>query len=510
MADEDIVQKVVIEVDDTALAKVGDTAQTSFNKLEKAADSAGQSMGGVQAAAGQVGTGAQKLGAGLEQVTEKTVVTTRQMRAMGAVMRTVGEGAAASVAVGFVKIGAALGPIGLALFAAAEAFSYIKGKIEETKKAAQEATEHIQNIIQIRAAMNAAKGDKEWANDVHHLADEFLYLRDGVKRAYESLTSPENFKKGLLEAAERSGVILDDLAAGGKRAADAIKQLEVFFSQVYATANQFQRVDLEKTMKDFFSAEQIERIKKGTDAVRQAHDAAAKPFFTPEQQKSIDNLAKGWDEFAAASKKAWAQVAGDAETGARGWVQAVGAVLATGFANFMGYVGQLEHAVVAAFASMLTPIKSVIDTIGGWIQGLVDAAKALWAGLTGGGASVSAGGGGGMAAGGEVQGRPGTDTNLAWLTAGEFVVRAQAVRSVGLPFLHAINSLAPRFALGGLNTGGTPSLAGATAGSRALHLTIEGRSFGPATMQEGVASALERFAVGSQIASAGRKQSWRR
>jgi hypothetical protein len=68
--------------------------------------------------------------------------------------------------------------------------------------------------------------------------------------------------------------------------------------------------------------------------------------------------------------------------------------------------------------------------------------------------------------------------------------------------------------MGGLNIGGMPSLAGIGQGissaTRALHLTIEGRTFNGLSAPEHTAAALERFAVHSQIASAGRKQSWRR
>jgi hypothetical protein len=123
-----------------------------------------------------------------------------------------------------------------------------------------------------------------------------------------------------------------------------------------------------------------------------------------------------------------------------------------------------------------------------------------------------------MAAGGLFVGRHGgVDTNLAYLTSGEFVMNTAAVQRYGVSAMHAINSLqAPRFALGGLNVGGSmPRTAGIIAGAgsaspRVLNLTIEGRSFQGLTVPEHTASALERFAVHSQIASVGRKQSWRR
>jgi hypothetical protein len=44
MASDDIVQKVVIEVDDKDLNKLGQDAQTSFTQLQQAAQKAGVSV----------------------------------------------------------------------------------------------------------------------------------------------------------------------------------------------------------------------------------------------------------------------------------------------------------------------------------------------------------------------------------------------------------------------------------------------------------------------------------
>jgi hypothetical protein len=476
MAEDDIVQKVVIQVDDTALAKVGDTAQTSFNKLETAAGSAGSSLQGVQAAAVQAGTGAAKLGAGVEQVAEKTVVTTRQMRALGTVMRTVGEGAAASAATGFVKIGAALGPIGIALYAAAEAFSYVKGKMKEWEDQAKATVTVMANIAKISA--EEPKGPTPFTGGP----------------AYE-MTAAVKTAKDFVAVLKDAGISVDDVAADTKKLGEESYKASLEAAKIYEKMSPIEKLNFEKVLKDLgFPPETIASIEKGTAALKQARAEA--------EASSWENWAPAFRKIGAAIQSA-AQAAGAffADFGQR-LVDAVNVSMA-----------QVAQAITGAFNAVLGPVKSVIDTIGGWIKGLVDAAKALWAGLTGGGGSVSAGGEG-HAAGGEVHGRPGTDTNLAWLTAGEFVVRAQAVQKIGLPFLHAINSMqVPGFALGGLNTGMRPALAGASAGassSRQLHLTISGQTFGPMTMQEGVAGALERFAVHSQIASIGRKQSWRK
>lgn len=85
-----------------------------------------------------------------------------------------------------------------------------------------------------------------------------------------------------------------------------------------------------------------------------------------------------------------------------------------------------------------------------------------------GGGGGAGGGVSGFAEGGHVGGKgTGTsDSNLAWLSRGEFVVKQSVVSQPGmLAFLHALNggmrmagpSPTPRFAAGGLNTGGSGS-----------------------------------------------------
>jgi hypothetical protein len=115
---------------------------------------------------------------------------------------------------------------------------------------------------------------------------------------------------------------------------------------------------------------------------------------------------------------------------------------------------------------------------------------------------------GGMASGGLVRG-PGTGTSdsiLARLSAGEFVVNSARVRQVGLGFLQRLNG----FADGGL----VPSMAFASgglvpsaAGGRAVHLHLGGGSFA-LSGSGSVVDALVGAAHSQQIRSAGVKPSW--
>jgi polyhydroxyalkanoate synthesis regulator phasin len=113
----------------------------------------------------------------------------------------------------------------------------------------------------------------------------------------------------------------------------------------------------------------------------------------------------------------------------------------------------------------------------------------------------------GMASGGFVRG-PGSGTSdsiLARLSAGEFVVNSASVRRLGTSFLSGLNGFAtgglvgiPRFAGGGLVSagGGTP-----------VHLHLGGQSFA-LSGHDNVVSALVSEAARQQTRSAGVKPSW--
>jgi hypothetical protein len=113
------------------------------------------------------------------------------------------------------------------------------------------------------------------------------------------------------------------------------------------------------------------------------------------------------------------------------------------------------------------------------------------------------------AAGGYIRG-PGSGTSdsiLARLSNGEFVMNAASVRRLGVGFLHGLNN----FALGGL-VGAPPirfaggGVVGAAA-STPVHLHIGGGSFAMSA-SSGVAAALVVEAKRSQLVSAGIKPSW--
>src|SRR5581483_2907399 len=135
--------------------------------------------------------------------------------------------------------------------------------------------------------------------------------------------------------------------------------------------------------------------------------------------------------------------------------------------------------------------------------------------------------GGGFARGGLVfgAGTATSDSIPAWLSNGEFVVRAAAVRKYGLSLFDALNRMRvdagafQRFAKGGIvqslqvlmpqpmqfAEGGLVAQPASTASLRPINLTIGAETFAGLLAPEDVAQKLMQVAVGKQIRSAGRR-----
>ena len=104
---------------------------------------------------------------------------------------------------------------------------------------------------------------------------------------------------------------------------------------------------------------------------------------------------------------------------------------------------------------------------------------------------------------------PGTETSdsiLARLSRGEYVVRAAAVRRYGLAFLEAINRMRlPRFAAGGL-VPHVPALAPAAAGGAETSVTIvlDGQRYGPMRTSQETADGLREALLRTALKAGGR------
>jgi len=179
----------------------------------------------------------------------------------------------------------------------------------------------------------------------------------------------------------------------------------------------------------------------------------------PEQIKEANDFAKSVDRIAVAAKKS--------QVSMQGFKDQASQALAGDLTTFLGSTINQVHGVADAFRQLAGAAVSSIQQIVAQllvqlaVQKMVKAAESM--GFSSGGLVPA------LAAGGLVSG-PGTGTSdsiPARLSAGEFVMRADAVQDIGLPTLAKMNRglhvpgirgmSIPRFAEGGLVTHGTGS-----------------------------------------------------
>ncbi len=240
-----------------------------------------------------------------------------------------------------------------------------------------------------------------------------------------------------------------------------------------------------------------------------------------------------WDDIVAYSMLAW---------------DAISSYFSEQFAELSRVPGQLAEAaqqafakaksnILALWASITTGIRDLwngavgfirnsVDGVVGLIQRVVSsiaraithARRLIGLGNSNNGAS-GGGGGGSFASGGFVSG-PGSSTSdsiPAWLSNGEFVIRAAAVRKYGVDMLRMINGLRadrlfesgfPQFAMGGPVGIPVPAIVGGQGASgRPVMITLGEETFAM-TAENDVAEKLIRYASRRRVKSAGRKPSW--
>jgi hypothetical protein len=548
MAD-DIVQTIKVEVeggDEVAadLKKIGDSASTAFEETEKAAKTAGlsieefgklsektqaqyvalsqrveqesQSMVGatkdVERAASQAGSGTQGLGKGLDQVSEKSGVSSREMRGLSKIMKEFGAGELAGTAFTLFKIASALGPLGVAAFAVAEGFAFVKGKMKEAEAAAKALTQAMANLAKTSAEMHAEQDAEFWgttaaamkkaANDIGRVADQFVRIKNGAKEIIDPLTTAETQLKAFVTVLERAGISTNDVMADTKKLGEAAFQASLQAADLYQNMSPIERLNFEHVLKSFgFTDEQIKSIEKGRDALKQARDEAA---------------ASSWENWAPAFQKI-----GEAITSA---ATAAGAFFSDFGKRLIDAVNQSIAQVREAIQTWVTTpvegawqwVKDAWDATLNWIAEKWAAFKSSL-GLGGGTAApASSGGGDGFAGGGLVGGRgSGTsDSNLAWVSRGEHIMPARAVAQPGvLEFLEALrlsggnlraalNGMG-RFALGGL---ALPAFAGG--GLNAVTINFPGLpEISGLRASSAVVAELRAAAALAQVRSGGRKPS---
>jgi hypothetical protein len=226
---------------------------------------------------------------------------------------------------------------------------------------------------------------------------------------------------------------------------------------------------------------------------------------------------KNWDNITAAAQAFWDMLV------------ALGSYIGD---TFVGLWNSATEAIKNAWTSVTDWISGKIDALLAVLQSLIDKATAIASAVKSafsastGGEGVSTAGLGGFARGGVIRG-PGTGTSdsiLARVSDGEYIVRASAA-SANRGLLDAINSgfNAPRYALGGLvdalsnimpsspgfAAGGlvTAGAGGGSGGGGAVHLHFGNETIAIPTDAQTLAQ-VARAARQAQTLSAGKKPGW--
>jgi hypothetical protein len=192
------------------------------------------------------------------------------------------------------------------------------------------------------------------------------------------------------------------------------------------------------------------------------------------------------------------------------WTLAIAGIVTALYALYTNW-DSIKQGITDGVTAVTDWFRSKWSAVLDWLAAKWAALKGLFS--SGDSSSSSSSSAEGHASGGLVRG-PGTSTSdsvRAWLSNGEFVVNARAVRSVGVGTLHAINS-GLRLATGGY-VGSGPTVAprfssAATSPLRPLTVQIGGETFSGLLAPEHVAQSLVRFATNKQARSMGSKPSW--
>jgi hypothetical protein len=252
-------------------------------------------------------------------------------------------------------------------------------------------------------------------------------------------------------------------------------------------------------------------------------------------QNLADGAARAVQSITGFFSGLWESITGLFATGIAGIATAWGAVTSGAQAVWTAIVSGAQLMWDTITGSFSSGVNSVI----GFLTRVRDFAISVWNAITGAAQSAAsaqasaaeAGGGPGFARGGPIHG-PGTATSDSipiWASAGEFMVRAAAVRKYGVEIFHALNAMRlPKglfrgFARGGLverlqvmmppvaplrfaDGGQVPALASSQL--RPINLQIGPELFAGLLAPEDVADRLVRASVSQQVRSAGRKPTY--
>jgi hypothetical protein len=379
-------------------------------------------------------------------------------------------------------------------------------------------SEKIAAAGQQKAARDAGQVMVDWANDIDQVRDKFKHLAEGTRETFSPLTTLDTKVKALLETLSKV-----PQADQWSKLADIFKNL----------SSELERAQLGKALG--LSPETITTLSQGSRALKQLQTQAEELGFTltSSNQQALQKMAQQWNQFTSLLSdffqkigalaapafgqmldvftKVMRQIVSDFESlPLQQAIAKIGDRLAPAFEAIGGILIPILTSIGTALGTALGNafLKSVGDSIS---EGLRNVA-AKW-GLGGGSLARDAGIGdiGSHAAGGLLGGSgSGTsDSNLAWVSRGEYIMPAAAVAQPGvLAFLEALRRGMGRFALGGMVRGplGLPAFAGG--GMNNVTINFPGLpEITGLRASSGVVDQLQRAAAMAQVRSGGRKPS---
>ncbi|RWO39501.1 MAG: phage tail tape measure protein, partial [Mesorhizobium sp.] len=426
------------------------------------------------------------------------------------------------------------------------------GKINDSQFAAQQAALGIAGWKDANKEAETSAKDLGTAVDetktkVEGLSHQITVFRGGGDKGVTSEVF--NVVDGVAKRVEDSKKALDDVSASAETAGEKVKQVANDLADSIRTVPDALKTDSITPAVDGIVAD-VNRIKPAADAaaggLRDALGAVdAGGGLSSALTENVDGVITELDRLPQAATDAVgglnSALAGIDTSGAQQAATAVAQPfqqLPSIFSQIFSGLGSLIQGgfgnLTSVIRSLAGQIRSEINSIIAALRQAVAQAQALRAQAASSSSSSSGGGSqGGFAGGGVVRGPggPRTDSILARLSNGEFVIQARAVQRLGVDFLNMLNhGIVPDlkglrgFKLGGfvdgfnqsmsiprLATGGLAALPTAAAASSQttgmvpLHFSFNTDEIFEAFTPSAVASRMRSAAVESGLLSTGRK-----
>jgi TP901 family phage tail tape measure protein len=311
------------------------------------------------------------------------------------------------------------------LAAARQRLAEIEAEADETANTIERMNtgidETAQEVNQLTQAQDAATASiRVWRGDT---VQAYQLTKDGVIGAAGEIEQYKNKVDETKESTRQLGEQTTDFEARTRRLAPAADEVAVANERVAASS---------------------EQAAVGIDAAAQAQADKFRESADEAQELSntIGLIQRSFDDLDPSN----VDQAGEAFREMTGAAEETGVQLDT----TKGIMSQLAASAISDTNRWIERVKA----LEAWYRKVAAAARAAAAArVSGPGGSVSGSGDAdGFASGGLFRGRPGIDTNLAWLTDKEYIINPRSVQKLGVGVLDYINRLGklPGFAMGGL------------------------------------------------------------